>query len=87
MTGTTSSVALPYPSDEPEHVAAAADRCARGAAVAAAVAAELTRDAGRLAAAWSGPAAVGCRAEQTLERVDSHGDLFAPLLSTASPLP
>ena len=59
----TGAEALPYPSDQPELVAAAADRCARGAAVAAAVADELTRDAGRLAAAWSGPAAVGCRAE------------------------
>jgi bifunctional non-homologous end joining protein LigD len=33
------------------------------------------------------PEDVQFRAEQTLERVDSHGDLFAPLLSTASPLP
>jgi hypothetical protein len=63
VTGTTSSEALPYPPDEPELVAAAADRCARGAAVAAAVADELARDAGLLAAAWFGPAAVGCRAE------------------------
>ena len=57
MSGTTSGVALPYPPDDPELVAAAADRCARLAAVAAAVADELARDAGRLAAAWSGPAA------------------------------
>ena len=33
------------------------------------------------------PEDVQFRAEQTLERVDDHGDLFAPLLSTASPLP
>jgi bifunctional non-homologous end joining protein LigD len=33
------------------------------------------------------PEDVQFRAEQTLERVDEHGDLFAPLLSTASPLP
>jgi bifunctional non-homologous end joining protein LigD len=33
------------------------------------------------------PEDVQFRAEQTLERVGSHGDLFAPLLSTASPLP
>jgi hypothetical protein len=59
----TGAEALPYPSDEPELVAVAAARCARSAAVAAAVADELARDAGRLAAAWSGPAAVGCRAE------------------------
>jgi hypothetical protein len=63
VSGTSSGVALPYPPDDPELVAAAADRCTRLAAVAAAVADELTRDAGRLAAAWSGPAAVGCRAE------------------------
>ena len=87
MSGATSGVALAYPPDDPELVAAAADRCARLAVVAAAVADELAGDAGCLAAAWSGPAAVGCRAEQTLERVDDHGDLFAPLLSTAAPLP
>ena len=63
MTGTTSSVALPYPPDEPSLVAAAADRCSRLAAVAAAVADQLARDRRQLAAAWSGPAAVGCRAE------------------------
>jgi bifunctional non-homologous end joining protein LigD len=33
------------------------------------------------------PEDVQFRAEQTLERVDDHGDLFAPLLSTAVPLP
>ena len=33
------------------------------------------------------PEDVQFRAEQTLERVDEHGDLFAPLLSTAAPLP
>ena len=33
------------------------------------------------------PEDVQFRAEQTLERVDAHGDLFAPLLSTAAPLP
>ena len=33
------------------------------------------------------PEDVQFRAEQTLERVDDHGDLFAPLLSTAAPLP
>ena len=33
------------------------------------------------------PEDVQFRAEQTLERVDEHGDLFAPLLSTGSPLP
>ena len=33
------------------------------------------------------PEDVRFRAEEALERVDSHGDLFAPLLSTASPLP
>ncbi len=63
MSGTTSGVALPYPPDDPQLVAAAADRCARLAVVAAAVADELARDAGRLGATWSGSAAVGCRAE------------------------
>ena len=63
MTGATSDMVLPYPPEDPELVAAAADRCARLAVVAAAVADELARDVGRLAAAWSGPAAVGCRAE------------------------
>ena len=33
------------------------------------------------------PEDVQFRAEEALKRVDSHGDLFAPLLSTASPLP
>jgi len=33
------------------------------------------------------PENVQFRAEQTLERVESLGDLFAPLLSTAAPLP
>jgi len=33
------------------------------------------------------PEDVQFRAEQTLERVDGHGDLFAPLLSNAAPLP
>src|SRR5436190_1562942 len=63
MTGATSDMVLPYPPEDPELVAAAADRCARLAVVAAAVADELARDVGRLAAAWSGRAAVGCRAE------------------------
>ena len=81
----TGAEALPYPSDQPELVAAAADRCARGAAVAAAVAAELTRDAGRLAAAWSGPAAVGCRAELgAATRV--VGSLSEPLHRSAADL-
>ena len=33
------------------------------------------------------PEDVQFRAEQTLERVDDHGDLFGPLLSTVAPLP
>jgi bifunctional non-homologous end joining protein LigD len=33
------------------------------------------------------PEDVQFRAEQTLERVDAHGDLFEALLSTAAPLP
>ena len=33
------------------------------------------------------PEDVQFRAEQTLERVDAHGDLFVALLSTAAPLP
>ncbi|MDQ1601949.1 MAG: hypothetical protein QOD68_3423 [Actinomycetota bacterium] len=85
MTGTTSSVALPYPPDEPSLVAVAADRCSRLAAVAAAVADELTRDGGRLAAAWSGPAAVGCRAELgAATRV--VGSLSEPLHRSAAEL-
>ena len=85
MSGTTSGVALPYPPDDPELVAAAADRCARLAVVAAAVADELARDAGRLAAAWSGPAAVGCRAELgAATRV--VGSLAEPLHRSAAEL-
>jgi cell division septum initiation protein DivIVA len=85
VTGTTSSVALPYPPDEPSLVAVAADRCSRLAAVAAAVADELTRDGGRLAAAWSGPAAVGCRAELgAATRV--VGSLSEPLHRSAAEL-
>ncbi len=85
MTGTTSSMALPYPSDEPELVAGAAGRCAQVAAVAAAVAAELARDARRLAAAWDGPAAVGCRAELgAATRV--VGSLSEPLHRSAAEL-
>jgi hypothetical protein len=60
---TTPAEALPYPSDDPHLVTAAADRCRRVAAVAALVGDQLARDAVLLAAAWSGPAALGCRAE------------------------
>lgn len=63
MSGPASSEALPYPPDDPELVAAAADRCGRVAVLAAAVADELARDTARLAAVWSGPAAASCRAE------------------------
>jgi hypothetical protein len=59
----TAAEALPYPPDEPQLVAGAADRCRRVAAVAARVGDDLDRDAALLAGAWSGPAALGCRAE------------------------
>jgi Alpha/beta hydrolase len=85
VSGTTSGLALPYPPDDPELMAAAADRCARLAAVAAAVADELARDAGRLAAAWSGPAAAGCRAEMGAA-ARLVGSLSEPLHRSAAEL-